>query len=122
MLISLRDKLGAIGKRLDLRPYLGREPVMLTLLFTVAVVLFLAVSGLSRMYHAQQKSLGNRWFARCAYAIWSTFGTANPRTFWSTSNLVSPRKKERETKLCAITQNAIYAIWPDGEEMARRDA
>jgi hypothetical protein len=64
MLRSLRDKFGAIGTRLDLRPYLVREPVMLALLFTVAVVLFLAVSGLSRVYHAQQMSLGNRWFAR----------------------------------------------------------
>lgn len=64
MLRSLRNKLGAMGRRLDLRPYLAREPAMLALLFAVAVVSFLAVSGLSRIYHAQQTPLGNRWFAR----------------------------------------------------------
>ena len=59
-----RDNLGAIRKRLDLRPYLTREPVILALLFALAVVLFLAVTGLSRLYHAQQESLANRWFMR----------------------------------------------------------
>jgi len=37
---------------------------MLALLAVVAVVLFTAVTGLSRIYHAQQASLGNRWFNR----------------------------------------------------------
>jgi tetratricopeptide (TPR) repeat protein len=43
-----------------------REPVMLALLSALAVVLFLAVGGLSRMYQAQRESLGNRWFTRGA--------------------------------------------------------
>ena len=51
------------GKRLDLRPYLTREPVILALLSTVAVVLFAAVSELSSLYHTQQKSLGTRSYA-----------------------------------------------------------
>ncbi|MFZ0284134.1 MAG: tetratricopeptide repeat protein [Terriglobales bacterium] len=46
------------------RLYLAREPVTLALLLVLAVVLFAGVSGLSRVYHAQQESLGNRWFTR----------------------------------------------------------
>lgn len=37
---------------------------MLAALSVVAVVCFLAVTGLSRVYHAQQESLGQRWFTR----------------------------------------------------------
>jgi tetratricopeptide (TPR) repeat protein len=48
----------------DLRLYFTREPVVLALLTILAVVFFLAVSGLSHIYHAQQEALGNRWFAR----------------------------------------------------------
>jgi tetratricopeptide (TPR) repeat protein len=44
--------------------YPAREPVILALLSALAVVSFLAVGGLSRMYHAQQEALGNRWFTR----------------------------------------------------------
>jgi tetratricopeptide (TPR) repeat protein len=48
----------------DLKPYVTPRPVVFTLLFVAAVVLFLAVSGLSRVYHAQQDSLGQRWSGR----------------------------------------------------------
>src|SRR5579864_42156 len=58
------DNLSAIRDRLNLRPYLTREPVILALLSALVVVLFLAVTGLSRLYHAQQESLANRWFMR----------------------------------------------------------
>lgn len=44
--------------------YLGRQPATLALLSLLGVMSFLAVAGLSRAYHAQQKSLGERWFAR----------------------------------------------------------
>lgn len=37
---------------------------MLALLSALAVTLFLAVTGLSRRYYAQQEALGNRWFSR----------------------------------------------------------
>jgi tetratricopeptide (TPR) repeat protein len=47
-----------------LRFYLRREPLILALLCALAVVSFLAVSGLARIYRAQQESLGNRWFTR----------------------------------------------------------
>jgi tetratricopeptide (TPR) repeat protein len=53
-----------IGKKLDIRHYLTREPVMLALLSALAIACFFAVDGLSRVYHAQQDSLGNRWFER----------------------------------------------------------
>jgi tetratricopeptide (TPR) repeat protein len=45
-------------------PYLRREPVLLAGLFVLAIVLFLAVTGLSRLFHAQQDALGQRWFER----------------------------------------------------------
>jgi len=60
----IRDKLTAVGKRLSLRPYLAREPVMLAVLSASAVVFFLAVTGLSHVYRAQQEALGSRWFTR----------------------------------------------------------
>jgi|HubBroStandDraft_6_1064221.scaffolds.fasta_scaffold51449_4 tetratricopeptide (TPR) repeat protein len=43
---------------------LGRKPARLALLLILAIVFFVAVSGLSRVYHAQQEALGNRWFTR----------------------------------------------------------
>ena len=56
----------ASEKEPGLRFYLSREPLILALLSALAVVSFLAVGGLSRIYHAQQQSLGNRWFTRGA--------------------------------------------------------
>ena len=40
------------------------EPLLLAVLSLFAVISFLAVGGLSRLYHLQQESLGNRWFTR----------------------------------------------------------
>jgi tetratricopeptide (TPR) repeat protein len=54
----------AAGKLKDLRFYLRQQPVMLALVAGLAVICFLAVTGLSRIYHAQRESLGDRWFAR----------------------------------------------------------
>jgi tetratricopeptide (TPR) repeat protein len=61
---SQGDTQDTAGDRLDLRRYLRREPVILALLSALAVVFFLAVTGLSHIYQAQQDSLGNRWFMR----------------------------------------------------------
>ena len=44
--------------------YLRQRPTMLVLLSVLAVIFFLAVAGLSRVYHAQRRSLGDRWFTR----------------------------------------------------------
>lgn len=44
--------------------YLARQPVSVALLFILAVVGFLAVAGLSRIYHGQQESLALRWSNR----------------------------------------------------------
>src|SRR5579863_1184430 len=63
---SQGDTIGASENQRDLRFYLTREPLILALLSALAVVLFLAVGGLSRIYHAQHQSLGNRWFTRGA--------------------------------------------------------
>ncbi len=38
--------------------------MILTLLSVLALVFFLAVTGLSHVFHAQQESLGSRWFTR----------------------------------------------------------
>ncbi|MFZ3263629.1 MAG: tetratricopeptide repeat protein [Terriglobales bacterium] len=62
---SQGDKRAMGGRHLqDLRLYLTRRPVMLALLCIATVVFFVAVTGLSRIYHAQQDSLANRWFSR----------------------------------------------------------
>ncbi len=46
--------------RLDLT----REPITLALLLGAAVVFFLFVAGLSRIYHGQQEALAGRWSSR----------------------------------------------------------
>src|SRR5580693_20415 len=61
---SSEDTIAAAEKEAGLRFYLTREPMILALLSAIAVVLFVGVGGLSRVYHAQRESLGNRWFAR----------------------------------------------------------
>jgi len=142
--------------------------MMLGLLFVVAVVCFLAVSGLSRIYHAQQKSLGNRWSARGvtdlqqqrfepavnefrtallysrddydyqfnlaealiglrrtdqAYAYLVNLWDRQPEN--GLVNLELARiaaQKGRTDQALRYYHNAIYATWPDGEEMGRRDA
>jgi tetratricopeptide (TPR) repeat protein len=64
MQTSPQDTMASGEKEPGLRYYLSREPLILALLSAVALVSFLAVSGLSRIYHKQQESLGNRWFTR----------------------------------------------------------
>ncbi len=54
----------AAGKWEELRLYLRQQPVMLALLAVLVVIFFLAVAGLSRVYHAQRDFLGDRWFTR----------------------------------------------------------
>jgi len=51
-------------RRLDLSPYMRRQPVTLALLIGLAVVFFLAVSALARIHDAQRESLAERWAAR----------------------------------------------------------
>jgi tetratricopeptide (TPR) repeat protein len=46
------------------RFYLRQRPAMLVMLSLLAILFFLAVTGLSRAYHAQREALGNRWFTR----------------------------------------------------------
>jgi tetratricopeptide (TPR) repeat protein len=48
----------------ELRRYMRQQPVMLALLAVLAVIFFLAVTGMSRTYHAQREFLGDRWFTR----------------------------------------------------------
>ena len=59
-----RGEMQSVEKKSGLPFFLAQEPVILALLFGLAVVCFLAVGGLSRLFHAQQDSLGNRWFTR----------------------------------------------------------
>ena len=60
------DTLSANEAGPDREFHIDRKPVTLALLSALAVVCFAGVSGLSRIYRAQQESLGNRWFARGA--------------------------------------------------------
>ena len=46
------------------RFYLRQRPALLVALSVLAVVFFLAVTGLSRVYYRQREFLGNRWSAR----------------------------------------------------------
>jgi len=51
-------------RHFQLRFYLRRQPVMLSVLFVLMVAFFLFVTGLSRIYYAQRLGLGNRWSTR----------------------------------------------------------
>jgi tetratricopeptide (TPR) repeat protein len=62
--VILKSTMASNENGTNARPFLTREPVILALLSIWAVLLFLAVTGLSRLYHGQQESLGNRWFTR----------------------------------------------------------
>lgn len=59
-----QNKRMASGTLAKYRFYLRQRPAMLVLLSVLAVVFFLSVTGLSRVYHDQRASLGNRWFSR----------------------------------------------------------
>jgi tetratricopeptide (TPR) repeat protein len=63
-MVELQEDKTAAAKRMDLRLYIQQQPVMLALLAMLGVIFFLAVAGLSRAYHSQRDSLGNRWFSR----------------------------------------------------------
>src|SRR4029077_8203450 len=64
MLEAQGETVAARKEAQGLPSYFAHEPVILALLSLTAVLSFLAVTGLSRIYHAQQQFLGNRWFAR----------------------------------------------------------
>ena len=59
-----QDEVMASGRFARYRFYLRKRPAMLVLLSILAVIFFLAVTGLSRVYHTQRTSLGDRWFSR----------------------------------------------------------
>jgi tetratricopeptide (TPR) repeat protein len=166
MVPSQVDKTAESG-RFDLQLYLSRQPVMLALLAVLAVVLFSAVTGLSRLYHAQQESLGNRWFARGvadlkaqrfdraviefraalvysrdnylyqlnlaeallglkrtdeAYAYLITLWDRQPENGLVNLELARIAAQKGETEQASrYYHNAIYAAWPDDEEVQRRD-
>jgi tetratricopeptide (TPR) repeat protein len=64
MLEAQEETVAARKEAQGLPSYFAHEPVILALLSLTAVLSFLAVTGLSRIYYAQQQFLGNRWFAR----------------------------------------------------------
>jgi tetratricopeptide (TPR) repeat protein len=47
-----------------LYPYFGQRPVILAVFTVLAIVLFLAVTGISRAHQAQRQAIGERWFRR----------------------------------------------------------
>jgi tetratricopeptide (TPR) repeat protein len=60
---SQEEKFGT-GLWRELQRQLRQQWVMLALLALLAVLFFVGVAGLSRAYHAQRESLGERWFSR----------------------------------------------------------
>lgn len=50
--------------RFNLSLYLRREPAMLAILSLAAIFFFLMVTGISRIFHAQQTALAARWSER----------------------------------------------------------
>jgi len=151
---------------LNLRPYLAREPLTLAVLSVLAVVFFLAVTGLSHVYRAQQGALGNRWFTRGSTELNAgQFSSAvndfraallfSPDNYSYQLNLAEAllglkRTSEAQAylinlwgrqpengfvnrelaRICAqdgerdkalrYYHNAIYATWPDDQELERR--
>lgn len=65
-MVETQETKTSAARRMDLRLYIKQPPVILALLAVCGVIFFLAVSGLSRAYHAQREALGNRWFHRGA--------------------------------------------------------
>lgn len=52
------------GRLARYRFYLRQRPTLLVVLSLLAIIFFLAVTGLSQAYHRQRESLGKRWFTR----------------------------------------------------------
>jgi tetratricopeptide (TPR) repeat protein len=165
---SHEDRIGGIGARTDPGFYLTGEPATLALLLVLAVVSFLAVVGLSRIYHGQQQALGDRWFRRGLADLQghqferaiSEFRTAQlysrdnytyqlnlaeallglKRINEAYAYLINLWEREPENGIVNLElariaaqrgeaeqalryyHNAIYAIWPSNQEIARRDA
>jgi tetratricopeptide (TPR) repeat protein len=65
-MVKTQEAKTSVARRTDLRVYIQHQPVILALLAAFGVVFFLAVSGLSRAYHAQREALGARWSNRGA--------------------------------------------------------
>lgn len=62
--LESQEDMKASGRLEEIRLYFRQQPVMLALLAVLAVIFFLAVTGLSKAYHAQRDFLGDRWFTR----------------------------------------------------------
>jgi len=151
----------------DLQPDGRREPILLAVLSLLAVVAFLAVTGISRTYQAQRESLGNRWamrgmadlnaqrfdravgefraallYSRDNYAYQLDLAEAllrlkrTPEAYAYLINLwdrqpedglvnlelarVAVQRVQTEQAL-RYYHNAIYATWPDDQEVRRKD-
>jgi len=59
-----QDDTMASPKLARYRLYLRQRPTLLVVMSIVAVIFFLAVTGLSRIYYRQREFLGNRWSTR----------------------------------------------------------
>ncbi len=64
--VTTKPETTETGGKWSVPVYLTSEPVLFAILSALAIVFFLFVGGLSKMYHAQQDSLANRWFSRGA--------------------------------------------------------
>ncbi len=164
---SQEEKFGA-GWWRELQRQLRQQSVMLALLLVLAVIFFLGVTFLSRAYHAQRESLGDRWFSRgladlnaqhydaavtefrsaliysrdnyayqlnLSQALLGLKRTSEASTYlinlWDRQpedgvvNLSLARIAEQKGQVeqsIRYYHNAIYAAWPNDQEVQRRDA
>src|ERR1700722_4664199 len=63
-MVESLEKTPSATQRIDLRFYIRQPPVMRALPAVLGAILFLAVAGLPRAYHAQRRALANRWSSR----------------------------------------------------------
>ena len=64
IVLGLQGNEMAVDRRLNLRLYFRRRPVMFAWLSVLLVIVFIFVTGLSQAYYAQRQALGSRWFSR----------------------------------------------------------
>lgn len=155
-------------RHFQLRFYLRQQPVMLAIMFVLAIIFFLFVTGLSRVYYAQRQALGTRWFNRgvadleannfsaavtefrtallysrdeylyqlnLAEALMGLRHTGEASAYllnlWDREpdnglvNLELARVAVQQGRMKEATRyyhDAVYATWPAGQDLKRRDA
>jgi tetratricopeptide (TPR) repeat protein len=166
--VDKREERMAFRATARYRFYFRQRPVILATLTVLAVVFFLAVTGLSRIHQAQRQSIGVRWFNRGiadlnaqrydaaitdfraallyapdeysyqlklaealigqghtgqALAYLTNLWDREPESGIVNLQLARIAAQRGETDdAIRYYHNAVYAVWPNGQEGRRRDA